>query len=58
MTTDDAAPKSGVNPPQAIRIRELDSRQLLGSERQVKIRHAGEVYELRETRLGKLILTK
>lgn len=39
-------------------IPEIDSRQLLGADRRVRIRHAGQVYELRETRFGKLILTK
>lgn len=39
-------------------IPEIDSRQLLGADRRLRIRHAGQVYELRETRFGKLILTK
>lgn len=38
--------------------REMDSRELLDENRRLRIRHRGQVYELRETRLGKLILTK
>ncbi|WP_199227938.1 hemin uptake protein HemP [Haliea alexandrii] len=38
--------------------RELESRQLLGQDKRLKIRHGDTLYELRETRLGKLILTK
>ena len=40
------------------RIRTLDSQDLLGASREVRIRHQGESYTLRLTRLGKLILTK
>ncbi len=36
----------------------LDSRQLFRTAAEVEIRHAGEVYRLRCTRAGKLILTK
>ncbi|MEQ8515551.1 MAG: hemin uptake protein HemP [Chromatocurvus sp.] len=42
----------------ASRPREIESDALLGAERRVRILHAGQVYELRETRFGKLILTK
>lgn len=35
-----------------------DSQRLLGPRGEIKIRHHGEVYSLRLTRLGKLILTK
>lgn len=38
--------------------RELDSAQLFAGARELVIRHAGETYTLRQTRLGKLILTK
>jgi hemin uptake protein HemP len=38
--------------------RRLDSRELLGSAQEVEIEHAGSVYRLRQTALGKLILTK
>jgi len=40
------------------RIRTFDSQDLLGASREVRIRHQGESYTLRLTRLGKLILTK
>lgn len=36
----------------------LDSSQLLGGRKQVAISHGGELYSLRLTRNGKLILTK
>ncbi len=35
----------------------LDSRTLLGQGKSVQIEHEGKLYELRVTRLGKLILT-
>lgn len=35
----------------------LDSRTLFGLGKSVQIEHEGKVYELRVTRLGKLILT-
>lgn len=36
----------------------IDSRLLFGSSNTVMIRHGQETYTLRETRAGKLILTK
>jgi hemin uptake protein HemP len=36
----------------------LESRVLLGPDGRVLIRHREQTYELRETRFGKLILTK
>ncbi len=36
----------------------ISSRQLLGDGKEVLIEHRGAVYRLRETSLGKLILTK
>lgn len=36
----------------------LDSATLLGQHGELLIRHHGEVYRLRRTRQGKLILTK
>ena len=36
----------------------ISSRQLLGDSKEVLIEHRGAVYRLRETSLGKLILTK
>jgi hemin uptake protein HemP len=37
---------------------QLDSRQLFGAAQEVLIHHAGQVYRLRHTLNGKLILTK
>jgi hemin uptake protein HemP len=36
----------------------ISSRQLLGDAKEVLIEHRGAIYRLRETSLGKLILTK
>ncbi|KMW75098.1 hemin transporter [Photorhabdus luminescens subsp. luminescens] len=36
----------------------MDSKQLLGELGITKIRHQGEFYQLRQTKAGKLILTK
>nr|WP_314265334.1 hemin uptake protein HemP [uncultured Moellerella sp.] len=36
----------------------IDSHQLLGTLGRVHILHQGEIYQLRQTRAGKLILTK
>ena len=36
----------------------VSSDLLLGGKSELKIRHNGELYSLRKTRLGKLILTK
>lgn len=38
--------------------REISSAELLGGGREILIRHADEVYTLRQTNKGKLILTK
>lgn len=40
------------------RTAEVDSTRLLQGQREVVIRHGGEVYRLRHTRNDKLILTK
>ncbi|MDZ4252251.1 MAG: hemin uptake protein HemP [Sulfuritalea sp.] len=46
-------------PPSAARTpRPLDSAMLLGNRDEVEIAHQGEIYRLRRTRQGKLILTK
>ena len=42
----------------AIARREVESAELLDGSRQLLIRHAGEIYTLRQTSKGKLILTK
>ena len=36
----------------------VDSQQLLNKEGKVEILHRGEIYHLKQTRSGKLILTK
>lgn len=54
------AAKAGL-PPQCAAgagTRQLDSRALLGGSRELLIHHNGELYRLRLTRAGKLILTK
>ena len=38
--------------------REIESATLLAGARELHIRHAGEIYTLRQTSKGKLILTK
>jgi hemin uptake protein HemP len=38
--------------------RRVSSSELLGQDRELEIEHAGAVYRLRLTSLGKLILTK
>ncbi len=38
--------------------RRLRSQDLLGQDRELEIEHAGQLYRLRLTNLGKLILTK
>ena len=45
--------ETAVSPPTALR-----SEELLGGQREILILHAQEVYRLRVTRNGKLILTK
>ncbi|ELX8378687.1 hemin uptake protein HemP [Providencia vermicola] len=43
---------------QPVKVDVVDSLQLLGSEGKLTIQHHGEIYQLRQTRAGKLILTK
>lgn len=46
-------------PTQAIlTTRMVDSQQLLNKDGKVEILHHGEIYQLKQTRSGKLILTK
>jgi hemin uptake protein HemP len=42
------------------KIREpvYESRNLFGTSREIRIEHAGEIYRLKITKLGKLILNK
>jgi hemin uptake protein HemP len=49
-----AAPAAAGAPP----VRRIHSRELLGAAAEVEIEHAGHIYRLRRTSLGKLILTK
>lgn len=39
-------------------VRCIDVRQLLGDQRELKLEHEGQIYRLRITINGKLILTK
>lgn len=62
--TDPTAPPAAA-PAQAIErtsdrapVRRIDSQELMGSAREIEIGHAGQLYRLRLTSLGKLILTK
>ena len=45
-------------PPDAPARRRISSKALLGQDREIEIEHAGQLYRLRLTSLGKLILTK
>jgi hemin uptake protein HemP len=42
----------------AMRVDVVDSADLIANGKLVYIQHRGEIYTLRQTRLGKLILTK
>jgi hemin uptake protein HemP len=48
------APRAGGRLP----LRRVSSSELMGAAREMEIEHAGAVYRLRVTSLGKLILTK
>lgn len=50
--------RSGEETDRAGSTRAIDSTALLGKSGRVVIEHRGQRYELRETRFGKLILTK
>ncbi|WP_425260660.1 hemin uptake protein HemP [Rubrivivax sp. RP6-9] len=68
MTTHPPAPKTppagaGAAPAPAARLpqpglRRLSSSELLGGRTEVEIEHEAQVYRLRRTAMGKLILTK
>lgn len=53
-----SATRSSTTGTSATRTAEVDSTRLLQGQREVVIRHGGEVYRLRHTRNDKLILTK
>ncbi|MDR5893775.1 hemin uptake protein HemP [Halomonas mongoliensis] len=56
--TSEATHRTRVRPaPEPPSPASVDSRRLLGSEGQLLIEHRGRLYQLRETRNGKLILT-
>jgi hemin uptake protein HemP len=52
-----AADQPGASPRNAS-VPGVTSEKLLGARGELKIEHAGEIYSLRRTRNGKLILTK
>jgi hemin uptake protein HemP len=51
-------PADTAPPAAALTRRHLNSADLLGCAREIQIEHAGELYTLRQTRKGKLLLTK
>lgn len=56
--TSDATPRTGPRPvPESPSPASVDSRRLLGPDGRLLIEHRGRLYQLRETRNGKLILT-
>lgn len=64
MTTDkefkqeESPPVSAPGATAARHRREITSAELFGEAREIKIRHSDDVYTLRRTNKGKLILTK
>lgn len=50
-------PNTPVTAPAGARV-DLDSRRLFNGTKEVRIHHDGQEYRLRQTRNGKLILTK
>jgi|DewCreStandDraft_4_1066084.scaffolds.fasta_scaffold349742_2 hemin uptake protein HemP len=57
-STKGPAPRGGARPGPGAGAREIDSAALLAGEPMIRIRHASGIYTLRQTRQGKLILTK
>ncbi|NML62151.1 hemin uptake protein HemP [Massilia sp. RP-1-19] len=62
MPTTKISPESDLPKPTQLecnsqQVPRFDSRHLFGHGKSVHIEHEGKVYELRVTRLGKLILT-
>jgi hemin uptake protein HemP len=55
---DQKPPAKDTAPPVPIALREIDSNSLLQGEKEILIRHSGEVYRLRLTKNDKLILQK
>lgn len=46
------------SPPRSARPHRISTRELFGGRREIEIEHNGEVYRLRITQRGRLILTK
>lgn len=57
-STKGPAPRGGAWQGSGAGAREIDSAALLAGEPMIRIRHASGIYILRQTRQGKLILTK
>ncbi|WP_457421542.1 hemin uptake protein HemP [Roseateles sp. P5_E7] len=55
---DRSRPSQALSPPAPTPVRRVDSATLLGPQGEVFIVHQQQVYRLRVTSLGKLILTK
>jgi hemin uptake protein HemP len=55
---DESSLRTHLASPRAPVQRQFDSRTLFGSAQEVRIEHFGQEYRLRQTRNGKLILTK
>ncbi|QDT65451.1 hemin uptake protein HemP [Calycomorphotria hydatis] len=51
-------PKTMDNNEEKIAVEQVSSEQLLKGEKELQILHHGEVYRLRVTKAGKLILNK
>lgn len=61
FAANDVSLRSGSSVPRAQTAqaqRQFDSRTLFGGAQEVRIEHFGQEYRLRQTRNGKLILTK
>ena len=60
QTPPQVAPPPPAQPSQAVRegVQCIPSEQLLAGAQEVQIDHHGTLYRLRQTSLGKLILTK
>ena len=58
MIKPSSAPSTDVEKPPEPDVGRVDSRLLLGRKGRIEIRHRDQIYKLRETRAGKLILTK
>lgn len=57
-TSTEARSNSSLQLAQQAPVKYLDARVLFDGAREIRIDHAGQEYRLRQTRNGKLILTK